>query len=187
MLDDSGAIIRCAGSTSSRLEPHIDIELGSYLGLLLIHHLCSSSVLFCSCLGYREKGGVPFMWFMCCAGIGQLGFWGEVHQFSQVSPFRGISSLIFISTAPQGDNTLWDCQSLPIKGKSLIWTCLLTAYHLAVIILMPDMINPTFQSVYVSIFRPSSQLSQCLCRLQFAAQLHIWWMIYACFFFQTDL
>ena len=38
-------LVRLLGSSSSRLEPHIDIELGLYLGLLLIHHLCSSSVL----------------------------------------------------------------------------------------------------------------------------------------------
>jgi len=44
-LGGSGAIVRLLGSSSSRLEPHIDIELGSYLGLLLIHHLCSSLVL----------------------------------------------------------------------------------------------------------------------------------------------
>jgi len=37
--------VRLLGSSSSRLEPHIDIELGSYLSLLLIHHFCSSSVL----------------------------------------------------------------------------------------------------------------------------------------------
>ena len=157
MLDGSGAIIRCAGSTSSRLEPHIDIELGSYLGLLLIHHLCSSSVLFCSCLGYREKGGVPFLWFLCCAGIGQLGFWGEVHQFSQVSPFRGISSLIFISTAPQGDSTLWGClepsnqrqkSNLDLLTDSLSLSC-----HYLNADIIADMINPTgvccvFQTVW---------------------------------------
>ena len=67
MLDVSGAIVRCAGSTSSRLEPHIDIELGSYFGLLLIHHLCSSSVLFLLMFRVQRKGwsALPVVSVLC--------------------------------------------------------------------------------------------------------------------------
>ena len=149
MLDGSGAIIRCAGSTSSRLEPHIDIELGSYLGLLLIHHLCSSSVLFLLMFRVQRKGwsALPVVSVLCQNWVARILGRGSLALFL-VSPFRGISSLIFISTAPQGDSTLWGClepsnqrqkSNLDLLTDSLSLSC-----HYLNANIIADMINPTF-------------------------------------------
>ena len=60
-------LVRLLGSSSSRLEPHIDIELGSYFDLLLIHHLCSSSVLFLLMFRVQRKGwsALPVVFVLC--------------------------------------------------------------------------------------------------------------------------
>ena len=149
MLDVSGAIVRCAGSTSSRLEPHIDIELGSYLGLLLIHHLCSSSVLFCSCLGYREKGGVPFLWFLCCAGIGQLGFWGRGSLVLLGQPFQRHLLPHIYKHSTKGDSTLWGCLEPSNQRQKSNLDLLTDSLSLSCHYLNADIINPTFSPLII--------------------------------------
>ena len=76
MLDGSGAIVRCAGSTSSRLEPHIDIELGSYLSLLLIHQLSSCFCAFSAHVqGTEKRVECPSLCWQCLLGLDQQGQW----------------------------------------------------------------------------------------------------------------
>ena len=73
-------LVRLLGSSSSRLEQHIDIELGLFLGLLLIHRLCSSSVLILLMFRAQRKGwsALHVVSVLCWNWAARI-FWGEVH------------------------------------------------------------------------------------------------------------